>query len=71
LPKVIFASDPNAEFSVSNGVSLDLTDKGLGVRSARYAFVVNADSKDVSYVGVEQGGDVGVSGYEAVLEAKL
>lgn len=71
LPKVIFASDPNAKFSVDNGVSLDLTDKGLGVRTNRYAFVVNADSKEVTYVGIEGGAGVGVSGYEAVVNAKL
>lgn len=71
LPTVIFASDPNAQFSVDNGVSLDLTDKGLGVRTGRYAFVVNADTKDVSYVGVEPGSEVGVSGYEAIVGAKL
>lgn len=71
LPKVIFASDPNAKFSVDNGVSLDLTDKGLGVRTGRYAFVVNADTKEVTYVGVEPGADVGVSGYDAIVNAKL
>lgn len=70
-PKVIFASDPNAKFSEDNGISLDLTEKGLGVRTGRYAFVVNADSRKVTYVGVEPGADVGVSGYDAVSNAKL
>lgn len=69
LPKVIFASDPNAKFSVDNDISLDLTAKGLGVRTARYAFVVDTD-RSVSYYGVEPGADVSVSGYDAV-EAKL
>lgn len=71
LPKVVFASDPNAKFSSDNGISLDLTEKGLGVRTARYAFVVNADTKEVSYFGSEPGSDVTVSGYEAILDAKL
>lgn len=71
LPTVIFASDPNAKFSVDNDISLDLTAMGLGVRTGRYAFVVNADTKTVTYVGVEPGSEVGVSGYEAVIAAKL
>lgn len=70
LPKVIFASDPNAKFSVDNGISLDLTQMGLGVRTGRYAFTVNADSKEIAYFGNEPGPGVTVSGYEAVL-AKL
>lgn len=71
LPKVIFASDPNAKFSVDNNLSLDLTDKGLGVRTARYAFVINADTRKVSYYGLESGAGVTVSGYDAVESAKL
>lgn len=71
LPKVIFASDPNAKFSSDNGISVDLTDKGLGVRTNRYAFVVNADSQEVTYFGLEGGPGVSVSGYEAVINAKL
>lgn len=71
LPKVIFASDPNAKFSVDNGISLDLTEKGLGVRTGRYAFVVNADTRSVSYYGVEAGPGVEASGYDAIKAAKL
>lgn len=71
LPTVIFASDPNAKFSVDNGISLDLTGMGLGIRTGRYAFVVNADSKKVSYYGVESGSGVTVSGLEAIQAAKL
>lgn len=70
LPTVAFALDPNAKFSSDNLISLDLTAKGLGVRTARYAFVVDADSRKVSYYGVEPGADVLVSGYDAVV-AKL
>lgn len=71
LPKVVFASDPNAKFSQDNGISVDLTDNGLGIRTARYAFVVNADTKEVSYFGIESGPGVDVSGYEAIVNAKL
>lgn len=71
LPTVIFASDPNAKFSQDNGISVDLTGMGLGVRTARYAFVVNADTKKVSYFGAESGSGVTVSGLEAIQAAKL
>lgn len=68
LEKLIFASDANAAFSKSIGYSVDLTDKGFGVRTARYAIVVK-DLK-VVYSEVESGPGVSVSGYEAVA-AKL
>lgn len=71
LPKIIFASDPNAAFSLKNGISLDLTDAGLGVRTNRYALVVNGDSKTISYVGVESEPGVTVSGYDGISSAKL
>lgn len=71
LPKVIFASDPNAKFSQDNGISLDLAGAGFGVRTGRYAFVVDADNKEVSYFGNEPGSGVTVSGYDAIVSAKL
>lgn len=71
LPKIIFASDPNAEFSLKNGISLDLTSAGLGVRTNRYALVVNADAHTLSYVGVESEPGVTVSGYDGIASAKL
>lgn len=70
-PLVIFASDPNAKFSADNGISLDLTGAGFGVRTGRYAFVVNADTRAVSYYGVESGSEVSVSGLDAIKAAKL
>lgn len=71
LPKIIFASDPNASFSLKNGISVDLTEMGLGVRTNRYALVVNADSHTVSYLGVESAPGVTVSGYDGIASAKL
>lgn len=71
LPKVIFASDPNAKFSQDNGISLDLAGAGFGVRTGRYAFVVDADKKEVTYFGNEPGSGVTVSGYDAIVAAKL
>ncbi|ODQ68418.1 Redoxin [Nadsonia fulvescens var. elongata DSM 6958] len=62
---VIFASDPNAKFSQSIDRSLDLTDKGLGIRTSRYAIVV--DNNKVVYNEQEPGSDVSVSSAETVL----
>lgn len=63
--KLIFASDGNAEFSEAAGLSVDLTDRGLGKRSARYAIIV--DHGKVSYVEQEPGREVTVSGVDAIL----
>ncbi|GMM33115.1 thioredoxin peroxidase [Saccharomycopsis crataegensis] len=63
---VIFASDTYAEFSKKFGLELDLTKMGLGIRTGRYAMVIN-DGK-VSYIGQELGGDVTVSGFKSVLQ---
>lgn len=60
-----FVSDGNAAFSKSVGLSLDLSSKGFGLRSGRYAIIVK-DSK-VVYAKQEPGAEVTVSGYEAVL----
>lgn len=49
--KILFMSDPNAQFSKSIGWSLDLTQKGLGVRTGRYAIVY--DHGKVSYAEIE------------------
>ncbi|ANB15015.1 Ahp1p [Sugiyamaella lignohabitans] len=65
---IIFASDGNAAFSKSIGQTLDLTDKGLGIRTSRYAIIV--DDGKVVYNEQEPGADVSVSGADAVL-AKL
>lgn len=67
--KIKFASDPNAQFSASVGLSKDLTSRGMGVRTGRYALVVSKG--EVTYVGVEANpSEVTVSGAKAVL-AKL
>ncbi|CAK5284244.1 unnamed protein product [Mycena citricolor] len=65
--KILPLSDAYAKWSASLGLSLDLTDKGLGVRTARYAMII--DDLVVKYVEVEQGAGVTVSGASAVLAA--
>ena len=63
--EIIFASDGNAAFSKAIGHSVDLTSKGFGVRTARYAIIV--DHGKVSYLEQEPSSDVTVSGVEAIL----
>ncbi|CAO0789780.1 unnamed protein product [Mucor circinelloides] len=66
--KVIMAGDGSAIFSGALGLTQDLTNNGMGVRSKRFAIVI--DDLVVKYVGVEQAPGVTSSGAEAVL-AKL
>lgn len=66
--KIIGLSDAGAKFSSSIGWDKDLTAVGMGLRTARYAIVV--DDGTVTYAEKEPAGDVSVSSAEAVL-AKL
>ncbi|KAI8342829.1 Redoxin [Chlamydoabsidia padenii] len=66
--KVIMAGDGSAEFTKTLGLDQDLTANGMGIRSKRFAIVV--DDLTVTYVGVETARGVSVSGADAVL-AKL
>ncbi|KIY50085.1 thioredoxin-dependent peroxidase [Fistulina hepatica ATCC 64428] len=66
--KILALSDTNASWSASLGLQKDLSGIGFGIRTGRYALII--DNLVVKYVGVEEGGDVTVSGADAVL-AKL
>ncbi|KAJ7841968.1 Redoxin [Mycena leptocephala] len=66
--KILGLSDTNAKWSGSLNLSLDLTDKGMGFRTQRYAMVI--DDLVVKYIEVETTPGVTVSGADAVL-AKL
>ena len=57
--------DGNAEFSKAVDLVLDLTARGMGIRSNRYAMVV--DNGIVKTVAVEAPGKFEVSSVEAVL----
>ncbi|KAF9238248.1 1-Cys peroxiredoxin isozyme [Melanogaster broomeanus] len=66
--KIVALSDPNAEWSAGLGLSLDLSDRGMGIRTHRYALVL--DDLVVKFVEVESvGSNVTVSGAEVVLAA--
>lgn len=59
-------SDGNGDYARELGLTLDLTAAGMGIRSKRFAAVV--DDGQVTYLGVEAGKDVDASSAEAVLE---
>ncbi|KTW32606.1 uncharacterized protein T551_00091 [Pneumocystis jirovecii RU7] len=64
----LFLTDTDANFSRSLGWDLDLTAYGLGIRTHRYALVVQDGI--VTYTGLEPDpGAVTVSGAQAVLAA--
>jgi peroxiredoxin len=64
--KILFLADGSADFTKSIGLEFDLTANGLGVRSKRYAMIV--EDGIVKTINVEETGGVSVSGAAAVLE---
>ncbi|KAI9028239.1 Redoxin [Phycomyces nitens] len=66
--KIIMAGDGSAEFSQALGLTQDLSKNGMGIRSKRFAIVV--DNLVVKYIGVETKPGIASSGADAVL-AKL
>ncbi|KAF9477203.1 thioredoxin-dependent peroxidase [Pholiota conissans] len=65
--KILALTDPDVKFSKEIGFTFDLTAKGLGLRTGRYALIL--DDLVVKYVGAEEGPGVTVSGADAVLAA--
>lgn len=65
--KVTMLADGNGQFARALGVELDLSDKGLGLRSRRYALL--ADDGVVKALNLEEGGAFTVSSAESILEA--
>ena len=66
--KVRMLADGSGDFARALGLELDLTKGGLGVRSKRYAMLV--DNGVVKSLNIEaQPGQVDVSGAEAMLKA--
>ena len=64
---LVMAADGNGDFTKVLGLELDASGVGMGVRSQRYAMVV--DDGVVSSLHVEAPGKFEVSSAEAVLEA--
>lgn len=63
--KVTMLSDGIAEFAQAIGLSTDMSARGYGVRSKRYAMLI--DNGVVKSIWVEPSGEYGVSSAEAVL----
>lgn len=64
---VTMLSDGSALFTKALGLELDLVERGLGVRSQRYAMIV--DDLTITHLAVEPPGAFGVSSGAAILEA--
>ena len=64
---VMMLADGAAAFNKAMGLDWDLSDKGLGVRSQRYAMVV--DDGTVTHLAVEEAGAFDVSSAESVMAA--
>ncbi|HEY6336225.1 MAG TPA: peroxiredoxin [Alphaproteobacteria bacterium] len=65
--KVMMLADGSADFTKAAGLELDLTAAGLGVRSKRYAMIV--DKGVVKWMGIEEApGKLEASGADAVLK---
>ena len=64
--KIVMLADGSAAFTKALGLELDLTARGMGVRSQRYAMVVDNDK--VIRLSVEAPGSFEVSRAEAILE---
>ena len=65
--RVLMLADGSAAFTKQLGLELDLTARGLGVRSQRFALV--AEDGRVTHLAVERPGGFDVSRAEAVLAA--
>ena len=63
--KVRMMADGSADFAKATGLTLDLTSKGLGLRSARYSMLVKVGV--VKALNVEDGGGFKVSDADTLL----
>lgn len=64
--KVMMLADGSAKFTKELGLELDLVDRGLGVRSQRFAMIVNDGT--VEQIMVDEAGAFEASSAENILE---
>lgn len=64
---VDFLADGSAVYTKALGMEFDLTEKGMGMRSRRYALYV--DNLKVKRALVEEGGNFEVSSADEILKA--
>ena len=65
--EILMLADGNADFAKALGLTLDGTGFGMGMRSQRFAMIV--DNGVVSHLAVEAGPGLDVSSAEKILEA--
>eukprot|EP01024_Parvocaulis_polyphysoides_P010205 TRINITY_DN13388_c0_g1_i4.p3 TRINITY_DN13388_c0_g1~~TRINITY_DN13388_c0_g1_i4.p3 ORF type:complete len:191 (-),score=35.36 TRINITY_DN13388_c0_g1_i4:188-760(-) len=65
--KVMMLADGSGTFTKDLGVQLDLTDKGLGIRSRRYAMIV--EDMVIKTLNLEEGGAFTISNAEEIIKA--
>ncbi len=63
---ILMLADGSGNFTESVGLAVDLTARNFGVRSQRYAMIV--DDGVVTHLNVEQGGEFKVSDAETMLQ---
>ncbi|XP_057763274.1 peroxiredoxin-2B-like [Arachis stenosperma] len=64
---VTFLADGSAKYTHDIGLELDLSDKGLGIRSKRFALLV--EDLKVKVANIESGGEFTVSSAEEIIKA--
>ncbi|ERM98642.1 hypothetical protein AMTR_s00109p00100160 [Amborella trichopoda] len=64
---VKFVADGSASYTHALGLELDLTEKDLGIRSRRFALLV--DNLVVKVANLEEGGAFSVSSADEILKA--
>ncbi|TVU35554.1 hypothetical protein EJB05_17450, partial [Eragrostis curvula] len=64
---VKFLADGVGTYTKALGLELDLSEKGLGIRSRRFALL--ADNLKVTVANIEEGGQFTISGAEEILKA--
>jgi peroxiredoxin len=64
--KVVMLGDGSGEFTEAIGLTVDRRSAGMGIRSQRYAMIV--DNGVIKELNVEPSGEYGVSSAEAMLE---
>lgn len=65
--RIQMIGDPEGEFTKAVGLEMDLSKRGLGRRSRRYAMVI--DDGVVQQLNVEEGGKLEVSDADSMLQA--
>ena len=64
---ILMLADGNAEFTSAIGLEMDVSGFGMGIRSQRYAMII--DNGVVSSLNIESGPVLDVSSVETVLES--